>query len=91
VSGVERRPALPPRRTHPVANLAAAVTPVISTPAPANRPVKDQLNVRISRELVAQLDQAILVISVQRGSKLTKAEAVEAAITDFLDRHHLKE
>lgn len=87
---MERKPALPPRKTHPVADLAAAAATVAnSKPAIASRPVKDQLNVRISRELLAQLDRAILVLSVRRGSKLTKAEAVEAAIRDFLD-HHLK-
>jgi hypothetical protein len=45
--------------------------------------------VRINRDVIAHLDHAILVLSFRRGSKLTKAEAVEEAIADFLDRHQL--
>ncbi len=87
---MERKPALPPRKTHPVADLAAAAaTAETRTPAIVSRPVTDQLNVRISRELFAHLDQAILVLSARRGSKLTKAEAVEEAIQLYLGHHQL--
>ena len=90
MSGLERKPALPPQRTHPVADLAAAAaTAAPRKPSTASRPTKDQLNVRINRDVIAHLDHAILVLSLRRGSKLTKAEAVEEAIADFLDRHQL--
>lgn len=89
MSAVQRKPALPPRKTHPVADLAAlASSPLRSAPAPAaDKPVKDQLNVRISRDIMTRLDHALLILSAERGAKLTKADAVEDAITQFLDQH----
>lgn len=94
MSGLERKPALPPRRTHPVADLAVAAgsrpaSGHVSADSPGTRPVKDQLNVRIGREITTQLDRAVLILSARRGTKLTKADAVEEAIRDYLTRHEV--
>ena len=97
----DRKPALR-GKSHPLETIAAAAATGAGTATGGrrttaksphredeDRPVTDQVNVRMRRELNQRLEQAAFTLAAQRGQKTTKVTVIEEALTEYFDRHKL--